>query len=526
MVNDADDDEQIAALFSASVANIPKPALNTHTPRNYQRYIFEIAKTQNTIVVLPTGTGKTLISLLLIKHMASVDAERNLATPKVPLVSQQVNYLRHNCDFEVRSYHGDLGVDNYTEQMWQSEISATGCMVMTPAILSTILTRGFLRMSQINLIVFDECHNARKNDVYNQIIALHYLPTLPSERPLIFGMTASPMSGKDEINTSIKQLEVNLACKAITPDSHSDLKYFTVNPGKSIVRYKPCNDESRLLLLLIQMGVKEIPKLKRVCNDTQSLCEDFGGWIGDAFLKASIIGQYINRGKCVGNESFGADVVESAQVDDEMEEGEITESVASVSIAKPTSSKDFVVDNTSFESPLRYETKFESEAKAKEENSRYEEFLKSATQIILSRWKKQIDDTIDAFEPPSTEEPYPTEEMKAFSLKADTPIPESLYTKMSSKFLELVKVLESYKTDDGFCGIVFVEKRCTSKIMAILLPRCAELRGFLKSDSLVGHSSGKTGAKTAADISMGTARQQNIVFDFRDGKLNLLVATK
>ncbi|KAI9348114.1 hypothetical protein BDR26DRAFT_23471 [Obelidium mucronatum] len=47
--------------------------LQSHKPREYQRFIFNIAKTTNTIVVLPTGTGKTLISLLLIKHMADID---------------------------------------------------------------------------------------------------------------------------------------------------------------------------------------------------------------------------------------------------------------------------------------------------------------------------------------------------------------------------------------------------------------------------------------------------------------------
>ena len=34
-------------------------------PREYQQKIFEIARDRNTLVVLPTGLGKTLISLML-----------------------------------------------------------------------------------------------------------------------------------------------------------------------------------------------------------------------------------------------------------------------------------------------------------------------------------------------------------------------------------------------------------------------------------------------------------------------------
>lgn len=40
-------------------------------PRPYQIYLFEKAVEENTIIYLPTGTGKTYIAVLLIKHMSS-----------------------------------------------------------------------------------------------------------------------------------------------------------------------------------------------------------------------------------------------------------------------------------------------------------------------------------------------------------------------------------------------------------------------------------------------------------------------
>jgi endoribonuclease Dicer len=43
-------------------------------PRPYQEQLVNIAKDQNTIIYLPTGSGKTFIAVMLIKEMsASLD---------------------------------------------------------------------------------------------------------------------------------------------------------------------------------------------------------------------------------------------------------------------------------------------------------------------------------------------------------------------------------------------------------------------------------------------------------------------
>ena len=44
-------------------------------PREYQLELFERAKQQNTIAVLDTGTGKTLIAVLLLRHTMDQELE-------------------------------------------------------------------------------------------------------------------------------------------------------------------------------------------------------------------------------------------------------------------------------------------------------------------------------------------------------------------------------------------------------------------------------------------------------------------
>lgn len=57
---------------------LASPAL---APREYQYEIFKEAINQNIIAVLNTGAGKTLISVMLIKHMLAIEDEKSQASP-------------------------------------------------------------------------------------------------------------------------------------------------------------------------------------------------------------------------------------------------------------------------------------------------------------------------------------------------------------------------------------------------------------------------------------------------------------
>ena len=52
------------------------------SPREYQVELFEKAKQQNIIAVLDTGSGKTLIAVLLLQHILEMELERRAAGHK------------------------------------------------------------------------------------------------------------------------------------------------------------------------------------------------------------------------------------------------------------------------------------------------------------------------------------------------------------------------------------------------------------------------------------------------------------
>ena len=92
---------------------------------------------------------------------------------------------------------------------------------------------------------------------------------------------------------------------------------------------------------------------------------------------------------------------------------------------------------------------------------------------------------------------------------------------MSPKLQSLVKVLMNYAEHENFCGIVFVERRTTAHILMMALKAVKDL-SFLKIGVLVGHGSSGSGNIG----SMAASQQEIVVRKFREGSLNLLIATK
>lgn len=74
----ADEELSIRALLAQ---NEPTPIITD--AREYQIELFERAKQENTIAVLDTGSGKTLIAVLLLRHIIDQELEdRRLGKPE------------------------------------------------------------------------------------------------------------------------------------------------------------------------------------------------------------------------------------------------------------------------------------------------------------------------------------------------------------------------------------------------------------------------------------------------------------
>lgn len=134
------------------------------TPRDYQIQIAEIALKKNTIIYLPTGSGKTFIAVLILKQLSHplqkyiasifvIDLSKTcsyrpisqngkisvMLVNTVTLVDQQAKSLRRCTQFEVAGYSGDLNVDFWDKSRWLGEFEKYQVLVMTSQIFLNLL---------------------------------------------------------------------------------------------------------------------------------------------------------------------------------------------------------------------------------------------------------------------------------------------------------------------------------------------------------------------------------------------------
>ncbi|KAF3043096.1 Dicer-like protein 1 [Didymella keratinophila] len=179
-------------------------AVRITNPRDYQTELFQRAKSGNIIAVLDTGSGKTHIATLLLRHVIDEELESRAkgGTPKtafflvdsVNLVIQQANVLRCGLDQGVEPVCGAMGASLWHKPTWDAHFAKNMVIVCTAEVLAQCLMHSFITMAQINLLIFDEAHHAKDNHPYARIMKDYYVHESDNlKRPRLFGMTASPV---------------------------------------------------------------------------------------------------------------------------------------------------------------------------------------------------------------------------------------------------------------------------------------------------------------------------------------------
>lgn len=213
-------------------------------PRPYQEQLMNLAKEQNTIIYLPTGSGKTFIAVMLIKEMsASLDRGKHtfFMVNTVALVNQQAAYIRRHSHHSVGEYSGDLNVDLWSKEMWQEELSRHQIMVMTCQIFLNILQHGYIQLSDVNLLIFDECHHA-VNDQPMRLVMQQFKHCPPELQPRILGLTATLLNSNSKpgrVEEEVRSLETTFLSKVATCENMPLVDSYSTNPIEKVERYNP-----------------------------------------------------------------------------------------------------------------------------------------------------------------------------------------------------------------------------------------------------------------------------------------------
>lgn len=171
--------------------------------RKYQQTISETATKKNTLVVLGTGSGKTLIfvNAAINRLKEYPNSKIVLLGPTRPLISQYKEVFEKFTD--IPSSHMDILTGNIKPEK-RAEMWVGGKIIFsTPQGLVNDLKNNTISLKDISLLGIDEGHRASKGYAYVEI-AKKYMETAENKR--ILAMTASPGSNKDKIKEVCKNL--------------------------------------------------------------------------------------------------------------------------------------------------------------------------------------------------------------------------------------------------------------------------------------------------------------------------------
>ena len=189
--------------------NHPLLVENSLLFREYQNIIAVKALYKNSLIVVPTSLGKTIITLLIcIDILYNWKKSKILIlAPTRPLVRQHLNLFKRFTKIENICFGltGKISPD-IRKTIWKSR--SIRVFFATPELVKNDLDNNLLEKDEFYLIVFDEAHRAVKNYSYTQISKKFYDNKDSKKIPMQLALSASPGSSKEKIQEICSNLYI------------------------------------------------------------------------------------------------------------------------------------------------------------------------------------------------------------------------------------------------------------------------------------------------------------------------------
>lgn len=196
-------------------------------PRKYQEEIAKTCIEKNTLVVLPTGLGKTLIALMVaIDRIKKFPLEKILIlAPTKPLAEQHKESFIEKLPedwADIQLFTGTVKAEK-RQKIWET----ANIIFSTPQCVANDLKKGLYTLKEVSLLIEDEAHRCVKNYDY-AYVAKRY--PLEANHPRLIGLTASPGSDAKKIreiaiNLKIEDIEVRTRDSADVKEYLQELEF-------------------------------------------------------------------------------------------------------------------------------------------------------------------------------------------------------------------------------------------------------------------------------------------------------------
>lgn len=226
-------------------------------PREYQSTIFNTCKKNDCLVVLPTGTGKTLIALMMaIYRFKKFPLEKIvILAPTRPLIEQHFESFKKNLpkDWADMQLFTGKTIASKRKKIWET----AEMIFSTPQCIANDINKMLYKLDEVSLLVVDECHRCLKNYAYNHV-AQKYKSQATNRR--VLALTASPGGDKETITQVCKNLGIE-AVEIRTRDS-PDVKPYLQKLEFERINVELPPEFIEIKILLEELYNKKISELK------------------------------------------------------------------------------------------------------------------------------------------------------------------------------------------------------------------------------------------------------------------------
>ncbi|MCM1987542.1 DEAD/DEAH box helicase [Methanococcoides seepicolus] len=187
---------------------------DTVEQRLYQLDLAGKALSAPTLVVLPTGLGKTIVALLVIaSRLQKTGGKALILSPTKPLVEQHAAFLRSTLNIpedEILTFTGAVAPEK-REELWKKG----KVIISTPQVIENDILTKRISLEDVSHITFDEAHRAVGNYAYTYIAERYFED---AKNPHCLAITASPGSSDEKIS----EVCTNLYIRSVAIKTETD----------------------------------------------------------------------------------------------------------------------------------------------------------------------------------------------------------------------------------------------------------------------------------------------------------------
>jgi ERCC4-related helicase len=224
--------------------------------REYQKKIAKVATSKNTLVVLPTGLGKTIVAIMVATEILRRNPKSKVMVlaPTRPLVLQHLRAF----GAELKLPEGSMVALTGTVDPGERQVLWLKSTVIfaTPQTIYNDVRHGRISLREVDLAVFDEAHRSVRDYTYTKLATVY---RESSDHPLIMGLTASPGASKEKIN----EIKKNLFIEAVEARSEEsdDVREYVERTNVETIRVRVPDEYYMTTLRLRELYNEKVKKL-------------------------------------------------------------------------------------------------------------------------------------------------------------------------------------------------------------------------------------------------------------------------